>query len=128
MFALAAALPGEEPAKKAEAVKLPWQRLLQGEDDKKATQQEKQLTQLQEAGKFDDALKVAEALAELRTNVQGADHWQTVNARAAVEALHRVLRATPEQQQNYQRTFALERQAEALADKGNYRDAQPLRE
>src|SRR5262249_11777534 len=37
------ALWGEEPAKKTEAVKPPWQRLLQGEDAKKAEEQEKQL-------------------------------------------------------------------------------------
>ncbi len=68
-------------AKKAEAVKPPWQRYLQGEDAKKAAEQEKQLTQLQEAGKFEEALKVAEALAALRQKMQGGDHWQAVDAR-----------------------------------------------
>ena len=38
---LAAALPAEEPAKKTEALKPPWQRLLQGDDAKKTAEQEK---------------------------------------------------------------------------------------
>ena len=44
----------------------PWQRLLQGEDARKAAAQVRQLEQLQTAGKFADALEVAQVLAELR--------------------------------------------------------------
>jgi hypothetical protein len=56
MCLMIAVLAAAEPAKKAVAVKPPWQRLLQGEDAKKAAEQEKQLLRLLEAGKFEDAL------------------------------------------------------------------------
>src|SRR5437899_1997231 len=78
------AFRADEPAKVPPADKPPWQRLLQGEDAKKATEQAKQLEQLQADGKFEDALKVAEALAELREKVQGKDHWQAASARHEV--------------------------------------------
>jgi hypothetical protein len=81
MLCLLGVVPAAEPAKKAEAVKPPWQRYLQGEDARKAAEQEKKLAQLQEGGLLATALKVAEALTELRSRVQGADHWQTVDAR-----------------------------------------------
>ena len=48
---MGALLAAEEPAKKTEPIKPPWQRMLQGEDAKKAAEQEKRRTELQEAGK-----------------------------------------------------------------------------
>jgi tetratricopeptide (TPR) repeat protein len=125
---LTAALSAEETAKKTDAVKPPWQRYLQGEDAKKAGEQEKQLAQLQEASKFSDALKTAEALAALRGKVQGKEHWQTVSARSEVEAIRRVLHQEKEEQTAYASIFALKRQAGILQSKGRYREAQPLRE
>jgi tetratricopeptide (TPR) repeat protein len=117
------ALCADEPARKP-----PWQRLLQGEEARKAEGQEKHLDELQEAGKFAEALKVAEALAELRGKAQGADHWQAANARGQVDALRRVLRHGPEGRNDYARCLALQRQAETLAAKVRYREAQPLLE
>ena len=69
----------------------PWQRLLQGEDARKAAAQARQLEQLQTAGKFADALEVAQVLAELRSKAQGADHWEAVDARWEVKALRGAL-------------------------------------
>jgi tetratricopeptide (TPR) repeat protein len=120
-------LSAEEPAKKTEAVKPPWQRYLQGEGAKKAAEQAKRFGQLQEAGKFEEALRVAEALTELRQKVQGADHWQAVNARWVVAALRRVLQQGAETQKEYAGLSAMGRQAAALEGKGRYRDAQPIR-
>jgi CHAT domain-containing protein len=119
---------GRDDAKKQGVEKPPWQRYLQGDDAKKAVEQEKQRTQLQEAGKFKEALQVAEGLAEMRSKAQGAEHWEAVNARWTVEACRRVLRANKEEQQNYNRTSALRRQASDLEAKGRYREAQPLLE
>ena len=127
VFCLLGALgAAEEPAKKAEAIKPPWQRLLQGEDAKKAAEQERRLAQGQEAGKFEDALKAAQALAELRGQVQGADHWQAVEARWAAEALGRVVGQGDEMRKAYAGSFVLARQAAALEGRGRYQDAQPL--
>ncbi|HTU89995.1 MAG TPA: tetratricopeptide repeat protein [Gemmataceae bacterium] len=123
---LATALRAQQPTKKADEVKPQWQRLLQGEDAKKAKEQENKLERLQEAGQFTEALKVAEALAELRTNKQGANHWEAVDARFDVEGIRRVINANKEEQQGYRRTFAMQREAIALDGKAHYREAQPL--
>ena len=110
----------------AEPAQPPWQRLLQGEDAKKAAEQERRLAQGQEAGKFEEALQAAQALAALRGKVQGADHWQAVDARWAVEALGRVVRQGEETRKAYAGSFVLARQAAALEGRGRYQDAQPL--
>ncbi len=128
MIALLAILRADEPAKKPHASKPPWQRMLQGEDATKAAEQEKKLAELQEAGQFTEALKVAQALADLRAKAQGADHWQAVDARFTVEAIRRVHNANKEEQQNYSRTSALDREAQALAAQRRYRETQALLE
>ena len=120
---------GEKPAPTVQGgTKPPWQRLLQGDDARKADAQERQLEQLQTAGKFDDALKVAETLAKLRTKAQGANHWQTVNARWDLEAVNRVLRQGKEGRDDYARSFLLWAKAQALESKGQFREAQGLRQ
>lgn len=121
---LAAAMPAQGPAKKAE----PWQRKLGFFDSLKAAHQENQIAQLTEAGKFTEALKIAESLEALRSKVQGADHWETVKTRVAAEAIRRVLKAKKDEQQNYRRTFSLQRQAEALMGKEQNREALALLE
>lgn len=105
-----------------------WQRLLQGEDAKKATELAKQLGQFLEAGKLAEALRVAEELAALRQRGQGADHWQAVSAKQDVEVIRRVMRQEPKAQAEYAGSFSVQRQAEELEQKGRYQEAQPLRE
>jgi CHAT domain-containing protein/tetratricopeptide (TPR) repeat protein len=116
--------PAAEPPRQ----KPPWQRLLQGDDARKAEMLEGRLRELQEASKFEAALAVAEELAALRTRVQGADHWQAVNAQQAAEAVRKASRAGKEAQANYAQSFADQREANALVAKGRYRQAQPLLE
>jgi tetratricopeptide (TPR) repeat protein len=125
---LAAALHAEEPAKAPPPAKPPWQRLLRGDDARKAAEQEKRLTEWQEAVRFAEALQAAQAMAELRGRVQGADHWQAVDARWEVEALGRVVGQGEETRKAYAGSFVLARQAAALEGKGRYQDAQPLQE
>jgi hypothetical protein len=74
---LSPVMRADNPANKSKSVKPQWQRLLQGDDAKKAAELEKKLAQLQEAGQFAEALKVAEALTELRTKVQPASQRLT---------------------------------------------------
>src|SRR5579871_129649 len=93
---LTATLPAGEPAKKVDSAKPQWQRTLQGADAKIAFEQEKKLIQMQEAGQFTEAIKLAEALTKLRAKVQGTDHWQSIDAHFQVEAIRRVLNAEKE--------------------------------
>jgi tetratricopeptide (TPR) repeat protein len=124
---LAAALPGGAAAAGPQP-KPPWQRLLQGDDAKKAQELEQRLGSLQEAGKFEEALPVAQRLAELRERLQGADHWEAVNARQAVEAVRRALRQVKGRREEYAASFAWQRQAYGLVERARYREAQALLE
>jgi CHAT domain-containing protein len=115
-----------EPAGDPSAIKPPWQRYLQGDDARQAAEWKKQLAQLAEAGKFEEALKAAERVAELRVKVQGSDHWQTVSARWDAEAMRRALRQEKETRTAYSGSFALERQGRTLQILGRYQEAQAL--
>jgi tetratricopeptide (TPR) repeat protein len=108
--------------------KPPWQRLLQGDDAKKARELDLRLGWLAAAGKFEEALPVAQELAELRGRLQGADHWEAVNARQAVEAMRRALRQAKDARQEYAASFAWQRAANTLVGRAQYREAQPLLE
>jgi tetratricopeptide (TPR) repeat protein len=124
LISLAALGPADEPA----AAKPPWQRMLQGDDARKAQTLEEHLQGLQEAGKFEAALAVAEELAALRRRVQGTDHWQAGSAQQSVEALRKASRTGKEERAEYAASFVEQRQALALVGKGRYREAQPLLE
>jgi hypothetical protein len=76
------------------SVKPQWQRYLRGDDGRRAKEMQEQALKLQAEGKFEEALKLAEALAALRAQKQGTDHWEAENARHYLETLRRVLRAT----------------------------------
>jgi CHAT domain-containing protein/tetratricopeptide (TPR) repeat protein len=120
-----AAIRADAPKQDA-AGKPPWQRLLQGEDARRAKELEERLGKAQEAGKFENALEAAEALARLRERAQGKDHWEAVTARWDAAAVRAALRQGPEGRADFARLAALSRQAEALRIKGRYREAQPL--
>jgi CHAT domain-containing protein/Tfp pilus assembly protein PilF len=117
--ALAEAPSPEKPA---------WERLLQGADQKKATELDGRVDQLQEAGKWAEAVRAAEELLELRQKVQGKDHWEAVNARWQVQALRAAQRQNKEVQKEYAGVVALDREAVALEARGSFREAQPLRQ
>jgi tetratricopeptide (TPR) repeat protein len=115
-------LRGEDPSPS----KPPWQRLLEGDDARKAEELEERREELLAAGKFDEALASAEELARLRQEQQGREHWQAVDARFAVAGIRRAVRSTAEDRQEYVKTFQLQGQAEALVQRGRYQDVLPL--
>ncbi len=119
-------LGAREPEQPLAVQNPPWQRLLQGEDAKKEKELLERLAKLQAAAKFEDALKVAEELAELRGRLQGPDHYKAVDARWNSEALRRVLRQEKAVQADYAELAGLRDQAEDLARKGRYKEALPL--
>jgi tetratricopeptide (TPR) repeat protein len=110
----------------ADPPKPQWQRLLSGEDARKADALADQVAALQQAGKFADALKSAEALLQLRQERQGKDHWEVLCAACDAEAIRRVLLGGKEVEQEYTTSFRLHARAEALASRGRYREAQAL--
>jgi tetratricopeptide (TPR) repeat protein len=106
----------------------PWERVLRGDDARRAARVKKEFDALQEAGRFEEALKLAVELEQLRQRVQGADHWEAVNAHWRAEAVRRVLAAGEAVRRDYTASGPLERQALGLLEKARYRQAQPLLE
>ncbi len=104
----------------------PWQRLLPGAEGKKAVELDKRVEVLQEAGKFEEALKLAQELEQLRRRGQGTDHWETISARWQVEAVRRALGAPEALRRDYREAASWQRQGQALFFKGQYRQAEPL--
>jgi CHAT domain-containing protein/tetratricopeptide (TPR) repeat protein len=103
----------------------PWQRSLEGEDERHAGQLMGQIQQWQAAGSFDKALDAAEELAQLTKKRQGKDHWQAVNARWLVKTIQRVQRLPEQSRSEYSSIFAIRRQVQALWG-GRRHEAQPL--
>src|SRR5258708_6198320 len=68
--------PTAQPAAKA-----PWQRLLRGEEAKRVDQLEKQIDEARRNGRVEEAQTLARSAWEIRTRVQGEDHWQTADAK-----------------------------------------------
>ena len=118
----------DRPANEPAAALPPWQRLLRGEEARRAKQLQEQVDRHWAAADFEQALKPAQELAALRGQVQGPDHWGAVNARWKVKALERIRQQGAAQQKNMAHVPALERQASALEAKGRARDAVPLRQ
>src|SRR5437868_6645807 len=78
------------PAGESSESRPPWQRLLQGDDKKQAGGLDGRAAVAWQAGRWEEAVRAAEELLELRRKVQGKDHWQAVNARWQVLALRTV--------------------------------------
>jgi hypothetical protein len=110
------------------AGKPPWRRWLKDADVRKAVRLLKELDRLQAAGRFDEALKAARTLADLRAKAQGADHWQSINARHEVAAIRLVLKQDALARKEYASIVSLQSQADVLMAKGRYREAQSLLE
>jgi CHAT domain-containing protein/tetratricopeptide (TPR) repeat protein len=114
----------EKPA----APRLPWQRLLQGADARKAAEMDGRVVAAWQAGKWEEAVRAAEELLQLRQQVQGKDHWQALTAHWHVQTLRAVQRQSKEVQQEYAGLPEQQTRANALVARGRYREAQPLLE
>jgi CHAT domain-containing protein/tetratricopeptide (TPR) repeat protein len=104
----------------------PWQRELKGDDAKKAATLEPQIEQLQAAGKFAEAVPLAEALRALRQQGQGANHWQTADAARQLRELKQAAALPKAQQQRLGEAIRQIAEAEDLFARGKYADAESL--
>jgi CHAT domain-containing protein len=129
LFTLVAVLLGvtlhaDEPA----MTKPQWQRYLPDEQEKKAADLKKQWADLTDTEHLEDALKVAEALAELRCKAQGMDHWQAVSARWDAEGIRRILKLKGAAREDYAGMVPLLKTEALLRKRGRFDQAQPLLE
>jgi CHAT domain-containing protein/tetratricopeptide (TPR) repeat protein len=72
------------------ASKPPWQRLVTVEVAQKAAELKKRIGEHTNADRYAEAITAAEELLALRTKVQGAEHWETVDLKWQLAALKKV--------------------------------------
>jgi hypothetical protein len=65
--------------------KPPYERLLQRDDAKQALELTEKIEKAEQADQYDKAIDYSMELLALRTKIQRADHWETVNVRWALE-------------------------------------------
>jgi tetratricopeptide (TPR) repeat protein len=125
---LGGSMAAEAPPGGASGSRPPWQRMLQGEDARRAAELDSRTSAAWQAAKWEEALRLAEEVLALRQKVQGTDHWEAVSCRWMAEAFRAAQRQGKEVQKEYAGLPALDQKAEELAMQGRYREAQPLRE
>jgi tetratricopeptide (TPR) repeat protein len=118
VLAAAALVGGAEPP--------PWQRLLQGDDARKAAALDTRIGNLFAAGQFAEAVGPAEEALALRRRVQGDDHWQTANARLLLQAAKEMAALPADARADLQEANRLSGQADALSRQGRPAEAEPL--
>jgi tetratricopeptide (TPR) repeat protein len=101
-----------------------YERMLQGDDAKKAAELQNKIAGLEAAGKRDEMLKAAEGLLDLRRTIQGDDHWETIDAGVAVTGLRQP--RTPEQVKALAEAGRLNAQVISLYQQGKTTEAVPL--
>src|SRR5205085_9767907 len=106
--------------------KAPWRRVLRGDDAKRVAELEKQIQALEDAGKFAEAQAPAKEIVKVRTRVQGADHWQTADARLVVQTQQWIAGQSPALQQEMAAVGKLAAEANQLYQQGRHGQAEPL--
>ncbi len=106
--------------------KPPYERLLQGDDEKTAATLEKRIADLEKADQYAEAVQVAEELAALRARVQGADHWKSRDARIQVRTLQKSMTLPAAARAQLREATQATQVANDYHAQGKYADAQPL--
>jgi tetratricopeptide (TPR) repeat protein len=104
----------------------PWKRQLSGDAASRVAKLEPQIAQLQREGRFAQTIEPAREVAEIRTRLQGADHWQAADARRAVDDL-RTIAALPEEGRKAMASVGeLDQKAEAARQRVHYSEAERI--
>jgi CHAT domain-containing protein len=102
-----------------------WQRLLSGDDSHKAAGLAKRIAELEAADKYTEAIRLREELLALRTQVQGADHWQTMDEKWALATAKKVAALPEEKRTGWRQAEMGAEEARRLEEKALYGKALP---
>src|SRR5439155_2605580 len=81
------------------------------------------------ADRYDEAIKLCEELLALRTRVQGADHWETIDEKWTLDETRTVAALPADRRAAWWRaSHDNPDKADALEEKDRYAEAQPFRE
>ncbi len=117
----------QQPTPKAD-MRPPWERVLQGEDARRADELRRRIERYMQDDKFAAAIAAAKELLDLRKKVQGADHWETIDASWQVTTLERVAGRPAGEREQFQGIPTLRRKAQASRANSRLREHQQLRE
>jgi CHAT domain-containing protein/Flp pilus assembly protein TadD len=104
----------------------PYRRVLMGDAAATAAEFERQLAGQIGMGQIKEAQQTAEKLLKLRTQAQGADHWQVVDARWQVKRLARLEAGGAQQLSQDRELQRLDREAKQAMQTGNLGQAEKL--
>ena len=122
-FAQTTATVGRSEPGQAPAIP-PWKRQLAGEEASRVEKMEKEVDQLRREGRFAEAIGPAREAAAIRSRVQGADHWQTADARRAAGDLERIKDLPAEGRRALASLGDLAEKADLDYDSGRYAEAE----
>jgi tetratricopeptide (TPR) repeat protein len=125
-LSLAAGVRAVGPQAKATS-KPQWQRLLAGDDARKAAELDKRIAEREKEGRYDEAIAAAEELLGLRARVQGPDHWETANAKWALAVLRKVAALPEPKRLGWRKAEQGEAEARRLEQQAQPAQALPLR-
>jgi tetratricopeptide (TPR) repeat protein len=110
----------QEPKAEDLSKKPPYERLLKGDDLKKAERFKKQIDELTKAEKYVEAKKAAQELIEFRTQRQGADHYEVTDARVRLDAIEIIRKLSPIDREKLQEVGRQYQQMTALNQQGQF--------
>jgi CHAT domain-containing protein/tetratricopeptide (TPR) repeat protein len=97
--------------------------LLTGADAAKAADLKKRIKELEAADQYAEAIRLGEELLALRTRVQGADHWETLDQKWALAATNKVAALPAEQRIGWRQAAQGAAEAIRLVQKAQYAKA-----
>jgi hypothetical protein len=115
-----------QPATPVPAATAPARWELTGDDARRVEEWEQTTAKLVETGQFTAALASARSILELRTRVQGADHWRTAEARWELRRLEQVVRKPPADRAELAHAVQLQSLGADLFQRGRYAEAVAL--
>src|SRR5262249_34159750 len=104
----------------------PWKRPLSGEATSQVAKLEERIDQLRRAGRFAEAIEPAREVVEIRTRLQGADHWQAADARRAVDDLRRIATFSEEGRKAMASVGDLQQKADTERERAHYAEAERI--
>jgi tetratricopeptide (TPR) repeat protein len=97
---------------------------LTGEPASKVAKLNQQISQVWATGRFGEAMTPAREVLEIHTRLQGAEHWETVNARYQLDSLKQLASLPEEGQRAMLSARSESRRAIALEARAEYREAE----
>jgi CHAT domain-containing protein/tetratricopeptide (TPR) repeat protein len=124
-LALVCVAAADEPTTAPED-KSQWPRMLEGDDAKRARELRERIDAAEPADHYDEAIKLQEELLELRSRVQGADHWETTNEKRELDYLRRIGALPDAQRANWLNAVQRYKDARKLEADGQPALAEPM--